>query len=190
MICPMTDGRVAGAYHQILGRLNGWPVRKAWLSRRDKAAAAFGILKPFGRPKRRWYVPSRSWFLFPLFFLFCLIYGFAFALLAPCNRGAVRRSDHISPVADHLGHAGRHCACQDNEFFLFCLLHRHDRLAELHLDRAAGPAMDLHQTPDSVPACSSAALRHFGFARISENTAFSAAERSRDLERDDCTRHH
>jgi hypothetical protein len=80
----MMDGKVAGAYHQVLGLLSGLPGRGWWTGRRGKPVSKpAGILKPFGQPKRHWYVPGRSWFFVSLLLLFCLIYGFAFALLAP-----------------------------------------------------------------------------------------------------------
>jgi hypothetical protein len=80
----MMDGRVIGAYHQILGLFTGLPGR-VWPfgQRKEIASKPPGILKPFTQPKRRWYVPGRSWLLVFLLLLFCLIYGFAFALLAP-----------------------------------------------------------------------------------------------------------
>src|SRR5665213_2135481 len=80
----MMDGKVAGAYHQVLGLLSSLPGRGWWAGRRNKTVSkTAGILKPFGQAKRRWYVPGRSWFFVSLLLLFCLIYGFAFALLAP-----------------------------------------------------------------------------------------------------------
>ena len=80
----MMDGRVIGAYHQLLGLFTGLPGRVWPFGRRKEAAGKPpGILKPFTQPRRRWYVPGRSWLLVFLLLLFCLIYGFAFALLAP-----------------------------------------------------------------------------------------------------------
>lgn len=80
----MTDGRIAGAYHQVRGLLGGWPGFRIPFRRPTPGVAKPpGILKPFGKTERRWYRPSRSWFLMPLLLFFCLIYGFAFAILAP-----------------------------------------------------------------------------------------------------------
>jgi len=80
----MTDGRIAGAYHQVRGLFGGWPGLTFPFRRlkRDITKPA-GILKPFAKAERRWYRPSRSWLLVSLLLLFCLIYGFAFAILAP-----------------------------------------------------------------------------------------------------------
>ncbi len=78
------DGKVARAYHQVLGLFTGLYDRDRWFRRSGKTVRkSAGILKPYAQPKRRWYRPSRSWVLVPLLLLFCLIYGFAFALLAP-----------------------------------------------------------------------------------------------------------
>jgi hypothetical protein len=76
------DGRVTGAQHHIVERSAGWPGLKPW-RRRPSGEKRLGILKPFAQLKRRWYVPGRAWFLAPLLLFFCLIYGFAFAVLAP-----------------------------------------------------------------------------------------------------------
>src|SRR5437868_3880661 len=80
----MTDGRIAGAYHQVRGLFGSGP-GFAIPFRRPKQGVAKppGILKPFAKAERRWYRPSRSWLLISLLLLFCLIYGFAFAILAP-----------------------------------------------------------------------------------------------------------
>ncbi len=80
----MTDGRIAGAYQQVRGLFGSRPGLKIPF-RRQKLAAAKppGILKPFTKAPRSWYRPGRSWILVPLLLLFCLIYGFAFAILAP-----------------------------------------------------------------------------------------------------------
>jgi len=80
----MTDGRIAGAYHQARGLFGsrpgfGNPFRRSG----QDAVKPPGILKPFAKTPRRWYRPSRSWLLVSLLLLFCLIYGFAFAILAP-----------------------------------------------------------------------------------------------------------
>lgn len=79
----MVDGRVTGAYDQIANRVGAWSIRTPWQRRQNKIDRPPGILKPFAQPKRRWYMPGRSWFLVPLLLLFCLIYGFAFAVLVP-----------------------------------------------------------------------------------------------------------
>lgn len=80
----MTDGRIAGAYQQVRGLFGSWPGFRIPLRRpRHDAVKPPGILKPFAKASRGWYRPSRSWFLIPLLLLFCLIYGFAFAILAP-----------------------------------------------------------------------------------------------------------
>jgi len=80
----MTDGRIAGAYQQVRGLFGSWPGFRIPLRRpRHDAVKPPGILKPFAKASRGWCRPSRSWFLIPLLLLFCLIYGFAFAILAP-----------------------------------------------------------------------------------------------------------
>lgn len=80
----MTDGRIAGAYQQVRGLFGSWPGFRIPLRRlRHDAVKPPGILKPFAKASRGWYRPSRSWFLIPPLLLFCLIYGFAFAILAP-----------------------------------------------------------------------------------------------------------
>jgi hypothetical protein len=72
------DGRVADTHHQLLGWFGS---SRKWWPARNKPAPQ--ILKPYVRPRRRWYVPGRAWLLTGLLLLFCLIYGFAFAVLAP-----------------------------------------------------------------------------------------------------------
>jgi hypothetical protein len=79
----MMDERVAGAYQQARGVFSGWLRLGLPFGRKQAAIKPLGILKPFGQLKRRWYVPNRSWLLVSLLLLFCLIYGFAFAILAP-----------------------------------------------------------------------------------------------------------
>lgn len=79
----MTDGRVAGAYDQIVSRVGTWSIWAPWRRSQRKIDKQPIVLKPFAQAKRHWYVPDRSWFLVPLLLLFCLIYGFAFAVLAP-----------------------------------------------------------------------------------------------------------
>lgn len=79
----MMDGRVTGAYDHILNRVGAWSIRAPWHRRQNKADRPPGILKPFAQPKPRWYIPNRSWLLVSVLLLFCLIYGFAFAVLAP-----------------------------------------------------------------------------------------------------------
>lgn len=77
------DGRTAGSYQQLQAMFAGLWTRVKRRPSRNEYLAAPSILKPYARPGRRWYVPSRAWLLVPLLFLFCVIYGFAFALLAP-----------------------------------------------------------------------------------------------------------
>lgn len=80
----MTDGRIAGAYQQVRGLFGSWPGLGISFPRpRRDVVKPLGTLKPFTKAPRSWYRPSRSWILVPLLLLFCLIYGFAFAILAP-----------------------------------------------------------------------------------------------------------
>ncbi|MBN9555849.1 MAG: hypothetical protein J0H61_14465, partial [Alphaproteobacteria bacterium] len=57
--------------------------RKWWPVRNPSKPRAPRILQPYVQAKRRWYMPGRAWALSALLFLFCLIYGFAFAVFAP-----------------------------------------------------------------------------------------------------------
>lgn len=80
----MTDGRIGGAYHHVRGLFGSWPgLRLPFRRSATGLAKPSGILKPFGKAERRWYKPGPSWLLVSLLLLFCLIYGFAFAILAP-----------------------------------------------------------------------------------------------------------
>lgn len=80
----MTDGRIAGTDHPVRGLFSSWSGLKIPFRRpRQDAIKPLGPLKPFAKAQRNWYRPSRSWLLVPLLLLFCLIYGFAFAILVP-----------------------------------------------------------------------------------------------------------
>ncbi len=69
---------MADTHHQLLGWLGS---RRKWWPARSNPAPQ--ILKPYVQAQRRWYVPGRAWLLTGLLLLFCLIYGFAFAVLSP-----------------------------------------------------------------------------------------------------------
>jgi len=76
------DGRVTSAHQPGVERFARWPSLRLWRRQRENEKPQ-AILKPFTQARRRWYVPGRSWALVTLLLLFCLIYGFAFAVLAP-----------------------------------------------------------------------------------------------------------
>jgi len=80
----MTDGRIADTDHPARGLFGGWPgFRSPFRRPRRDVVKLLGPLKPFAKPQRSWYRPSRSWLLVSLLLLFCLFYGFAFAILVP-----------------------------------------------------------------------------------------------------------
>jgi len=80
----MTDGRIADTDHPARGLFGGWPgFRIPFRRPRPDVVKLLGPLKPFAKPQRSWYRPNRSWLLVSLLLLFCLIYGFAFAILVP-----------------------------------------------------------------------------------------------------------
>lgn len=76
----MTDGKATGAYHNFLELFGSWPGRTPREKRDDRPLR---VMKPYTAAKRRWYAPGRRWIFVPLLLLFCLIYGFAFAVVAP-----------------------------------------------------------------------------------------------------------
>lgn len=80
----MTDGRITGADHQVRGLFGNWHGFKIpFRSPGRGTIKPLAPLKPFAKAQRSWYRPSRSWLLVSLLLLFCLTYGFAFAILAP-----------------------------------------------------------------------------------------------------------
>jgi len=79
----MTDGRTADTYDRARGLFGGRIGFRIPFRLKQRADRPLGILKPFTQAPRSWYRPSRSWLLVSLLLLFCLIYGFAFAILAP-----------------------------------------------------------------------------------------------------------
>ncbi|MBN9544677.1 MAG: O-antigen ligase family protein [Alphaproteobacteria bacterium] len=80
----MTDGRIAGTDNPVRGLFGSWPgFRIPFRRPRRDVIKPLGPLKPFAKAQRSWYRPSRSWLLVSLLLLFCLIYGFAFAILVP-----------------------------------------------------------------------------------------------------------